>query len=52
MALNVLIVDDSSLTRKAIKRIISMIDLETDGGITGRTYLFAFTPSMLKPTVL
>ena len=30
MALNVLIVDDSALTRKAIKRIISMIDLETD----------------------
>lgn len=29
-----------------------LIDLETDGGITGRTYLFAFTPSMLKPTVL
>jgi two-component system chemotaxis response regulator CheY len=30
MALNVLIVDDSALTRKAIKRIIGMIDLETD----------------------
>ena len=29
-----------------------LIDLETDGGITGRTYLFAFTPAMLKPTVL
>ena len=28
-----------------------LIDLETDGGITGRTYLFAFMPSMLKPTV-
>jgi mandelate racemase len=29
-----------------------LLDLETDGDITGRTYLFAFTPSMLKPTVL
>jgi len=28
-----------------------LVDLETDGGITGRTYLFAFMPSMLKPTV-
>ncbi len=28
-----------------------LIDLETDGGITGRSYLFAFLPSMLKPTV-
>ena len=28
-----------------------LVDLETDGGITGRTYLFAFAPSMLKPTV-
>jgi mandelate racemase len=28
-----------------------LVDLETDGGITGRTYLFAFIPSMLKPTV-
>ncbi|NIO43827.1 MAG: mandelate racemase, partial [Burkholderiales bacterium] len=28
-----------------------LIDLETDAGITGRTYLFAFVPSMLKPTV-
>ena len=28
MALNVLIVDDSSLTRKAIRRIIDMADLE------------------------
>jgi mandelate racemase len=29
-----------------------LIDLETDGGVTGRAYLFTFTPSMLKPTVL
>ena len=29
-----------------------LIDLETNGGITGRAYLFAFAPSMLKPTVL
>lgn len=28
-----------------------LIDLETDAGITGRAYLFAFMPSMLKPTV-
>lgn len=28
-----------------------LVDLETDGGITGRAYLFAFMPSMLKPTV-
>lgn len=28
-----------------------LIDLETDGGITGRTYLFAFAASMLKATV-
>ncbi len=28
MALNILIVDDSALTRKAIKRIIEMLDLE------------------------
>jgi two-component system chemotaxis response regulator CheY len=28
MALNILIVDDSTLTRKAIKRIIDMLDLE------------------------
>jgi two-component system chemotaxis response regulator CheY len=28
MALNVLIVDDSSLTRKAIRRIIEMLDLD------------------------
>jgi two-component system, chemotaxis family, chemotaxis protein CheY len=28
MAMNLLIVDDSSLTRKAIRRIISMIDME------------------------
>lgn len=28
MALNILIVDDSALTRKAIKRIIGMLDLE------------------------
>jgi mandelate racemase len=28
-----------------------LIDLETDGGITGRSYLFAFLPAMLKPTV-
>jgi len=33
MALNVLIVDDSSLTRKAIKRIIGMINETTDLGI-------------------
>lgn len=32
MALNILIVDDSCLVRKAIKRIIEMIDLE-DGEI-------------------
>ena len=30
MGLNILIVDDSSLTRKAIKRIIDMIDLDAD----------------------
>ncbi len=30
MSLNILIVDDSSLTRKAIKRIIDMIDLDAD----------------------
>ena len=28
-----------------------LIDLETDAGITGRTYLFAFSPAMLKSTV-
>lgn len=28
MALNILIVDDSSLTRKAIRRIIDMLDLD------------------------
>ncbi len=28
-----------------------LMDLETDSGITGRSYLFAFMPSMLKPTV-
>lgn len=28
MALNILIVDDSSLTRKAIRRILSMVELE------------------------
>lgn len=28
MALNILIVDDSSLTRKAIRRIINMLDLD------------------------
>ena len=28
MALNILIVDDSALTRKAIRRIIGMLDLE------------------------
>lgn len=28
-----------------------LIDLETDGGLTGRAYLFAFMPAMLKPTV-
>lgn len=28
-----------------------LIDLETDSGVTGRSYLFAFLPSMLKPTV-
>lgn len=28
-----------------------LIDLETDGGITGHTYLFTFMRSMLKPTV-
>ena len=28
MAYNVLIVDDSSVTRKAIKRIIEMVDLD------------------------
>lgn len=28
-----------------------LVDLDTDGGITGRAYLFAFMPSMLKPTV-
>jgi len=30
MSLNILIVDDSVLTRKAIKRIIGMIDLDAD----------------------
>lgn len=30
MGLNILIVDDSSLTRKAIRRIIDMIDLDAD----------------------
>jgi len=30
MALNILIVDDSALTRKKIKRIIEMVDLEVD----------------------
>lgn len=28
MAMNILVVDDSSLTRKAIKRIIDMLDLD------------------------
>lgn len=28
-----------------------LIDLDTDGGITGRSYLFAFMPSMLQATV-
>ncbi|MGD2139823.1 MAG: enolase C-terminal domain-like protein [Burkholderiales bacterium] len=28
-----------------------LVDLETDGGVTGCSYLFAFMPSMLKPTV-
>jgi two-component system chemotaxis response regulator CheY len=30
MAMNILVVDDSSLTRKAIKRIINMLDLEVN----------------------
>ena len=30
MGLNILIVDDSSLTRKAIRRIIDMIDLDAE----------------------
>ena len=30
MALNILIVDDSALTRKKIRRIIGMVDLEVD----------------------
>jgi len=30
MSMNVLIVDDSSLTRKAIRRIIDMLDLDTE----------------------
>ena len=30
MALNILIVDDSALTRKAIRRIIGMLDLEVE----------------------
>jgi len=30
MGMNILIVDDSSLTRKAIRRIIGMLNLETD----------------------
>ena len=30
MALNILIVDDSKLTRKAIRRIIGMLELEVD----------------------
>ena len=28
-----------------------LIDLDTEQGITGRSYLFAFTPGMLKPIV-
>lgn len=28
-----------------------LLDLETDAGLTGRAYLFAFTDGMLKPTV-
>jgi len=28
-----------------------LVDLETDGGIEGKAYLFAFMPSMLAPTV-
>lgn len=28
-----------------------LIDLETDAGLTGRTYLFAFSEAMLTPTV-
>jgi mandelate racemase len=31
--------------------LLVLIDLETDGGITGHSYLFAFMPSMLKPTI-
>jgi two-component system, chemotaxis family, chemotaxis protein CheY len=30
MAMNILIVDDSALTRKAIRRIISMLDLDVN----------------------
>jgi two-component system chemotaxis response regulator CheY len=30
MAINILIVDDSALTRKAIRRIISMLDLDVN----------------------
>ena len=30
MGLNILIVDDSALTRKAIRRIIGMLDLEVE----------------------
>jgi mandelate racemase len=33
------------------KAALVLIDLDTDAGITGRAYLFAFMPSMLKPTV-
>lgn len=28
-----------------------LVDLETDAGVTGRSYLFAFSPGMLKPIV-
>jgi hypothetical protein len=30
MAYNILIVDDSSLTRTAIKRIVDMVDIDID----------------------
>ncbi len=31
------------------KAALVLIDLETDGGMIGRAYLFAFTPAMLAP---
>jgi mandelate racemase len=33
------------------KAALVLIDLETDQGVSGRSYLFAFTPGMLRPIV-